>query len=415
MNFGRRLDGAAARLTAPRPILISLLVACAALAVPAPDAMSTGSASTGSNTAKPLWREYPLERTAAIDAAFAPPSAQSTARVSEKRASEPGRRTSWIVFLLTGVAVALTVATAVVLRRNSAANRSPAVFFDERTWRAAAATLRGRRYRRSTWPGPKPRRDRPRSAAVPERGASAGDRPPAEASRPSRAPAGTARALTGSADAPDSSTAGTEQTAAPPGAPSATEHSADTSNVIPAGPNAVMGTKDESAGDDNPTSAAPEAAPPPPEHSAAVPEATRAAPQPPPAPQRGTQADTESAPTATPARGAVRGPICQIRWRPAARGSCFSAVTTDASGVERTVATSPRVEWHRATPPEQNPEAQAALRQLSKTLRDKGWRPMRAKGKDFDEPQWYARRFRGPEAPAHGDSPGPTERGGSAP
>jgi hypothetical protein len=112
---------------------------------------------------------------------------------------------------------------------------------------------------------------------------------------------------------------------------------------------------------------------------------------------------------------AVRGPICQIRWRPAGRGSCFSAVTTDASGVERTVATSPRVEWHRATPPEQNPEAQAALRQLSKTLRDKGWKPMRAKGKDFNEPQWYARRFRGPEAPAHGDSPGRTERGGTAP
>src|SRR5919107_3495227 len=119
MNFGRRLDGAAARLTAPRPILISLLVACAALAVTAPDAMSTGSASTGSNTAKALWREYPLERTAAIDATVALPSTQSTGRASGKPASEPGRRTSWIVFLLAGGAVALTVATAVVLRRNS--------------------------------------------------------------------------------------------------------------------------------------------------------------------------------------------------------------------------------------------------------------------------------------------------------
>jgi len=79
----------------------------------------------------------------------------------------------------------------------------------------------------------------------------------------------------------------------------------------------------------------------------------------------------------------ARGPICQIRWLPKGRGSCFAAVMADADGVERTVATSPTVQWRAATPPEQSPEAQAALRQLSKTLRDGGWRAMRTKGKDF--------------------------------
>jgi hypothetical protein len=78
-------------------------------------------------------------------------------------------------------------------------------------------------------------------------------------------------------------------------------------------------------------------------------------------------------------------------------------VTTDGDGVDRTVATSPHVEWHASTPPEETREAQAALRRLSKTLRDTGWRPMRTKGKDFNEPQWYARRFRYPEASAEID------------
>jgi hypothetical protein len=78
-------------------------------------------------------------------------------------------------------------------------------------------------------------------------------------------------------------------------------------------------------------------------------------------------------------------------------------VTTDGDGVGRTVATSPQVEWHASTPPEPTREAQAALRRLSRTLRDDGWRPMRLKGRDFDEPQWYARRFRYPEASAQSD------------
>jgi hypothetical protein len=87
-------------------------------------------------------------------------------------------------------------------------------------------------------------------------------------------------------------------------------------------------------------------------------------------------------------------------------------VATDAGGVERTVATSPRVEWPRDTPPEQSPATQAAVRQLAKTLRDEGWKPMRAKGKDFDELQWYTRRFRGP-APVEDDASVGSEQGGS--
>jgi hypothetical protein len=89
-------------------------------------------------------------------------------------------------------------------------------------------------------------------------------------------------------------------------------------------------------------------------------------------------------------------------------------MTTDDDGVDHTIATSPRVEWRAPTPPEQSPEAEAALRRLAKTLRDNGWRPMRAKGKDFDEPQWYARRFRYQEAPAKADRSGASGRGASA-
>jgi DNA invertase Pin-like site-specific DNA recombinase len=93
----------------------------------------------------------------------------------------------------------------------------------------------------------------------------------------------------------------------------------------------------------------------------------------------------------TPARS---GLVCQIRWLPRGRGSRFSAVTIDADGVERSLATSPHVDWPGRSPPEQSREAQAALRHLAKTLRNNGWRPMRVKGKDFNEQRWYSRRFR---------------------
>ena len=95
---------------------------------------------------------------------------------------------------------------------------------------------------------------------------------------------------------------------------------------------------------------------------------------------------------------AQNGPICQVRWLGKGRGSCFSAVMVDADGVEHSVATSRRVEWRGSAPPDENPESQAALRQLSKILRESGWRPMRGRGKDFKEERWYARRFRLVEA-----------------
>jgi hypothetical protein len=100
------------------------------------------------------------------------------------------------------------------------------------------------------------------------------------------------------------------------------------------------------------------------------------------------------------------GPICQVRWLGSGRGSCFSAVTIDADGAERTLATSPLVEWRGPTPPDESPETRAALRQLSKILRDTGWRPMRAKGKDFNEVRWYARRFRHVATEAAADDTG---------
>lgn len=88
------------------------------------------------------------------------------------------------------------------------------------------------------------------------------------------------------------------------------------------------------------------------------------------------------------------GPVCQVRWLPRGRGMCFCAVIIDGDGAERTLATSAPVEWRGSGPPDESPEARAALRQLSKTVRESGWRAMRAKGRDFDEPQWYARSFR---------------------
>jgi hypothetical protein len=100
--------------------------------------------------------------------------------------------------------------------------------------------------------------------------------------------------------------------------------------------------------------------------------------------------------------GARQGPVCQIRW--GRRGSRFYAVTVDADGIEHKFARSPRFEWRGPSPPEQIPEAQAALRQLAKELRSRGWRPLRAKGKDFNEQQWYARRLRWAAAEAEGDN-----------
>jgi hypothetical protein len=89
-----------------------------------------------------------------------------------------------------------------------------------------------------------------------------------------------------------------------------------------------------------------------------------------------------------------RDPVCQVRW--SRSGAFFFAVTTGPDGVERGIARSPKVDWTGPAPPEQTPELEAALRVLSKKVRALGWRPLRAKGFDFDERRWYARRFRWP-------------------
>jgi hypothetical protein len=114
----------------------------------------------------------------------------------------------------------------------------------------------------------------------------------------------------------------------------------------------------------------------------------------PPAPEPtwSVAAPTETEPVGP---GATRdAPVCQVRW--SRRGARFYAVTVEADGTERRIARSPQFQWRGPSPPEQSAEAQAALRELAKELRDKGWRPLRAKGVDFDERQWYARRFRWP-------------------
>jgi hypothetical protein len=88
------------------------------------------------------------------------------------------------------------------------------------------------------------------------------------------------------------------------------------------------------------------------------------------------------------------GPVCQIRW--SRRGRWFYAVRIDPDGAEHRIGRSPRVDCDEPAPPGETPEASAALRQLVKDLRRGGWRPLRARGIDFEERRWYARRFRWP-------------------
>jgi Meckel syndrome type 1 protein len=91
---------------------------------------------------------------------------------------------------------------------------------------------------------------------------------------------------------------------------------------------------------------------------------------------------------------ARKAPVCQIRW--SRRGRRFYAATVDAEGTERRLGRSGVVDSAGPGPPEETPEARAALLRLAKELRERGWRPLRARGIDFDERQWYARRFRWP-------------------
>jgi LPXTG-motif cell wall-anchored protein len=92
--------------------------------------------------------------------------------------------------------------------------------------------------------------------------------------------------------------------------------------------------------------------------------------------------------------GRSKSPVCQIRW--SRRGRWFFAVRIDTDGAEHRVGRSPRVDCDGLGPPGETPEARAALRQLVKDLRRGGWRPLRARGIDFGERRWYARRFRWP-------------------
>jgi hypothetical protein len=133
-------------------------------------------------------------------------------------------------------------------------------------------------------------------------------------------------------------------------------------------------------------------------------------PQPAPEPRWPVAQPVEVVHEPAPPRAGPSGdtPVCHVRW--SRRGARFFAVTTDPDGTERRIARSPQFDWRGPSPPEQSPEAQAALRQLAKELRDKGWRPLRAKGIDFDERRWYARRFRWPtdlEDTPRGSRPSP--------
>jgi hypothetical protein len=133
---------------------------------------------------------------------------------------------------------------------------------------------------------------------------------------------------------------------------------------------------------------------------AAPPQQHALEPAPPrPAPVQRPPAPPTPAPAAGPRDGrrtaAARKSItCQVRWN--RRGRTFYAVSVDSNGIEHMLSSSPRLEDAGPAPPDETSEARAALRHLAKDLRDRGWRPLRAKGVDFDERRWYARRFRWP-------------------
>lgn len=131
--------------------------------------------------------------------------------------------------------------------------------------------------------------------------------------------------------------------------------------------------------------------------------AERPAELPPPTPPSAQRPLEPRPPTPAPAappreasrRAAARKQAtCQVRWN--RRGRSFYAVSVDSNGIEHMIANTARLEEAGPAPPHETPEARAALRQLAKDLRDRGWRPLRTKGTDFDERRWYARRFRWP-------------------
>jgi len=518
-------------------VVVTALLACAAVAFAAPCATSAGSPTTGSNPAAPLWRAYPLEQTATTARGSAVPSTDPPHRTAAPDpAPERGGRTPWITLVLAGIAVALSLATIVVLRRRSAADGARAGLFDPLEPSAVGAGARtavpaaGRA-------GRNPPAEGRRGAGAASRATLGTHEPPAASEREAEAPALDAEVPEGTTAVPAQTAAGARAPVAP-----ATEESAGVSDATPqSGSEGVPAAPEESAGRADTGSSAPEVVPTGPEQSAvdadsspsaqeAIPDAvaenppaSEAPPEtpaarnlPPEAPgapsedaedalqapeESASRPEGEAAPPATPARVPQRegagasaapgvrprrrssatsrprppagppgsddparaatskrrprrerpaaaqsaaaqaagptvppasaddrpverntsrtrkvaaGPICQIRWLPKGRGSCFSAVTIDDDGIEHTLATSPRIDWQAPTPPEQTLEAEVAVRRLAKTLREQGWKPMRTKGKDYNQPQWYTRRFRYPATPAEGDRSVVGDRGASA-
>jgi hypothetical protein len=348
----KRRSGSTWRRTA-----LGCVVGCGAAALTSSSAVAAAPSST---TPEQLWRAYPLEQTVTSGSGTSarPPVSRPSAGGSPSTAKAPEHSSGapWIALVVAIVGAGLAV---VALR----ARRRP-----------VSPVPR---------PGPVAAGDRdaantPRSPGVAAAAMPPGPRWAEQAKPPASRPA--ARARTG----PTPSVAHLKPTPPPNGLPR-------------------QGSRTSGAGrvQSRPRAGAPPGSPAPPPPAAKARGPAGAAPGnkaagPGIASGNGVTAKRDRA-RATAAR---KGPICQIRWWPTGRGSHFRAVTVGPDGVERTVATSPRLDWGGPSPPEQSREAQAALRHLAKQLRESGWRPMRAKGKDFDEERWYARRFRQPEPAA---------------
>jgi hypothetical protein len=351
---------------------LACIVACAVAALPSPSALA---AATSSTNPEQLWRAYPLEQTSTSGGVTSsrPPVSRPSAGAPSSAAGgrEPGSRLPWIVFLI-GAGVGFAVVTLAFRRKPVSAARGAGTVAEGERGAAAASPEAKPPTGASMFPAPTAAEQR--SPPASRRAARAGARSsaPVKPLKPAPRPNGGLLPEGGRKSGPRA-----------PSRPRA------------AGP---------------PRSLAPPPLAPKPQRLAAgaprhdfadrgVPSGSQIAPS-------GGGAERDDARTTA----ARKGPVCQIRWLPRGRGSCFCAVTIDADGVERTLATSPRLDWRGPSPPDQSREAQAALRQLAKQLRDNGWRPMRAKGRDFNEQQWYARRFRRPEPAAEENGTGANKR-----
>jgi hypothetical protein len=357
-----------------RRAALSCIVACAVAAAASP---SVPAAATSSTDPDELWRAYPLEQTSTssgLTSARPPvsrPSAGASSSTAERR--EAGGRPAWIALLLTAVGAGLAVVVLAFRRSRVSAARGAGNIADAERSTAGASreatpltggSMRGAS-RAAEQRGPPASRDLAR----------ADPRPFAPVKPVKSAPVPNGRLQReGGRESGAAHARSSPRAASPP-------------RSLPPPPLAAKPERLAARGRGNDLA------------DPAVRPESRIAPS-------GGRAERDK-PRATAAR---KGPVCQIRWLPTGRGSYFRAVTIDAAGVERTLATSPRLDWRGPSPPEQSREAQAALRQLAKQLRDDGWRPMRAKARDFNEQQWYARRFRRPEPASEDTSSDASER-----